>query len=338
MLERLTQLTADTSPDGRRRLIHAVTDLFLVDDGPSEVAKEHYADIANHSLDRMASGDRIHYAERVAAEPTLPGEVAVRLAADDDFAVANLVLKLSPVLTDSDLAAIAVTHSQRHLAAIAERASLSSTVTEVLVERGDAVVLRTVSGNEGAEFSDQGMARLIERGGGDPEVAQNLNQRASTLPAAQAQRVLQIAAQATGSDSASRGAPALARHARARRLEVRLLIADIRDRKCTLDEAATQLALEDRAYDLVQVISAFAEIGTTEVLRALLQPDASGIAVLCRSLGMSTEAFRFVLKLRAARLNASALEIEADANKYETLPADVSDRTIRLLKVRTKVS
>lgn len=76
---------------------------------------------------------------------------------------ARLVLSLS-VLTDTDLAAIAVSQSQQHLVAIAERARLSESVTDILVERGDQKILHTVSANEGANFSDRGFDRLLERG------------------------------------------------------------------------------------------------------------------------------------------------------------------------------
>ena len=44
------------------------------------------------------------YADRVAAMPTLPRNVATTLGTDSNAHVARLVLKLSPVLTDTDLA------------------------------------------------------------------------------------------------------------------------------------------------------------------------------------------------------------------------------------------
>jgi hypothetical protein len=336
MLQRLTQLSSDSSPEGRSELLRAVTDLFLLDAAPSEAIQAHYTDIAHRSLDAMVNSDRADYAERVATQATLPQTVALRLAGDEDLAIAGLVLKLSPVLKDSDLAAIAVTHSQRHLVAIAERARLSATVTDVPVVRGDDTVLRTVSGDEGADFSDHGMDRLIERGGDDPEISRNLVQRANQLPAAQAERVLAITTAAV-SESSGNGSSALTRDARARRLEVRLMIADLRQNKCPLDDAVMLLADEDRAYDLVQVISAMAEIGTNEVLRALLQPDSSGIAVLCRSLGLGHAAFAKVLKLRAARLNMAPADIERDVASYANLHESLSARAMRLLRVRTRV-
>lgn len=348
MLERLSEMSADRTSEGRRELLHAVTDLFLVDKPPSPEASEHYADIAGRSLDSMNDAHRANYAERVAAEPSLPNLVAKRLASDESAEVAHLVLKLSPVLTDADLAAIAVSHSQAHLAAIAERVSLSSSVTDILVERGDRKVLRTVSGNDGAAFSDGGLDTLIKRGGADREITGNLARRADSLPADHARRVLQIAAQMSvapgaGGDYVTEtvtGEPPtrLARKARERRLEVRLLIADLKDGKRVVDDVVTTLVNEDRAFDLAQVISTFGDVPNTQVLRALLQKDASGIAVACKAIGLSRNAFGAILELRAARLGLTPAQVRRDLAEYQNIPVELSERAMRFLKVRNKVA
>jgi len=344
MLERLIQLTNDVSPEGRRQLLYAVTDLFLVDSAPSSTAQEDYAHIASRSLDDMSGGDRSAYAERIAAEPTLPRAVAKKLAADPDAAVASVVLKLSPVLTDADLAAIALSHSQEHLIAIAERATLSESVTDVLVERGDTAVLRTVSGNDGAQLSERGITQLVERGATDPQVSRNLVQRARKFPPAQAKRVLQIVSQVASQAAARPGAesvpvaPApIQRKAQERRLEVKLLINEIKSGKRVIGDVVKLLAKEDRAFDLAQVIGTFAEIPNAQVLKAMLEPDASAIAVACRTVGVASDAFKAILELRSSRLSTSPKQLERDLENYEDLPQDVSEHTMRFLKVRSKV-
>ncbi|CAM5202625.1 hypothetical protein BTHI11S_03369 [Bosea thiooxidans] len=49
MLRNLTRMPADMSSDSRRQLLHAVTDLFLLDQEPNDAAKEHYGEIATTS-------------------------------------------------------------------------------------------------------------------------------------------------------------------------------------------------------------------------------------------------------------------------------------------------
>lgn len=347
MLDELARLSTDSSSEGRRRLLNAVTDLFLHDTDPSEEAQTHFSDIATRSLEKMETPDRKDYADRVAAEPALPRTVARTLASDPEADVARLVLKLSPVLTDADLAAIAVTHSQAHLLAIAERATLSENVTDILVDRGDRNVLRTVSGNEGAAFSDHGFDRLVQRGGNDAAVRKNLEARSSSLPKSQARRFIEIATQVAAGGAAgdahrveliSGEAPKrMVREARERRLELKLLIADLKEQRRTIDDVVTILSQGDRAFDLAQIISTFSEIPNAQALRALLQPESSGIAVACRSLGVGPAAFRTVLELRAKRLGLPASKIDGDVKTYESLPAETSERAMRFLKVRAKV-
>jgi uncharacterized protein (DUF2336 family) len=339
MLRNLTRMPADMSSDSRRQLLNAVTDLFLLDEEPSELAKAHYGEIAVHSLSHLESADRKGYADQVAAVPSLPREVAVTLASDSDSDVARLVLKLSPVLSDSDLAAIAVSQSQPHLVAIAERARLSEGLTDLLVERGDTTVLRTVSANEGAAFSEGGFDRLLQRGGDDAIVTGALTQRSDLSPQ-RAQRVLHIVRQLneTGDAAQSNAARSLARQARQQRFEVRLLLSDLAAGKRPLDEIVTMLSDEDRAYHLAEVLGQAATISTEQALRVLMQRDVSGIAVACRSLDVGADAFRALLELRARRLYFSSKDIDDALADYARLDAATADRTLRFVKLKTKMA
>ncbi len=337
MLQSLSRMPADMSSDSRRQLLNAVTDLFLLDSEPSDTSKSHYGEIALHTLPHLGGEDRKHYADNVAAVPSLPHAVAVSLASDTDSEVAKLVLKLSPVLTDTDLAAIAVSQTQAHLTAIAERARLSESVTDILVERGDSAVLRTVSGNEGAQFSDHGFDRLLQRGGDDVVVGEALARRGDLSPQ-RAQRVLRIVEQVAEQGERSKDSADLARQARQQRLEVKLLLADLRAQVRTLAEVVTMLADEDRAFHLAQVIAAAGEISNEQSLRVLLQREVSGIAVLARALDLDKETFRAVLSLRGRRLYFAAKTIEDDLRDYARLDAATADRTMRFLRLKTKVA
>lgn len=341
MLRNLTRMPADMSSESRRQLLNAVTDLFLLDQDPNEASKEHYGNIAVTSLGHLTDDDRKGYADRVASAPTLPRNVAVSLGGDSNAEVAQLVLRLSPVLTDTDLAAIAVSQSQEHLAAIAERARLSESVTDILVERGDHTVLNTVSANEGAAFSDKGFDRLLERSDGDAAIAGNLARRSDLAPQ-RAERVLRIVEQLSEGGTVARGLPAenasLARQARQQRLEVKLLLADLTAKVREPDDVLTMLADEDRAYHLAQVLSQIADITVEQALRVLMQRDPSGIAVTCRALGIGSTAFRAVLQLRARRLYFSQHLLDDDLDAYAKLDLATAERTLRFLKLRTKIA
>ena len=55
--------------------------------------------------------------------------------------------------------------------AISQRRSLSDAVTDVLVEFGNRDVLRSTAENPGAEFSDFGFTKMIDRSKDDDDVA-----------------------------------------------------------------------------------------------------------------------------------------------------------------------
>ena len=341
MLSSLTRMPAEMSSDSRRQLLNAVTDLFLLDEAPNDASQAHYGDIAVKSLPHLEADARRDYAGRVAATPTLPRDVAVTLASDADSDVARLVLKLSPVLTDTDLAAIAVSQSQRHLVAIAERARLSESVTDILVERGDREVLHTVSANEGASLSEKGFDRLIERGGDDKDISLALSTRSDLTPN-RAERVMRIVEQLSDESGlwskTNSEAATLARQARQQRLEIKLLLADLAAGARSLDEIVTMLAVEDRAFHLALVFAQVASLSTDQALRVLMQRDASGIAVACRALGVGSEAFEAILTLRARRLMFAKGATEDDLRSYVALDPATAERTMRFLKLKTKLS
>jgi hypothetical protein len=335
MLRSLSKMPAEMSSESRRQLLNAVTDLFLLDHDPSETSKEHYGEIATSSLPHLDETARRDYAQNVASLPSLPHNVATALAHDSEVGVARLVLKLSPVLTDADLAAIALSQSQQHLVAIAERAQLSEGLTDILVERGDRDVLHTVSSNEGAVFSESGFDRLLERGSRDGQIAQAISRRSDLSPS-RTSRLLRIVE--TLADGAQDGESiSLAREARQQRLEVKLLMADLAAKVRELDDVVIMLADDDRAYHLAQVLAQSAGITTEQALRVLMQRDATGIAVTCRSLGIKGGAYRSVLKLRARRLYFSSQAVDDDVDDYRKLDLATAERTLRFLKLKTKL-
>lgn len=119
----------------------------------------------------------VKLAHCLAPLPDAPPKTIRSLAFNDEIEVAAPVLASSPQLTTSDLVENASTKSQAHLLAIAQRPQLSEAVTDVLVDRGDRRVVRSVAKNEGARFSDVGFGKLVVRARDDDTLARNLGTR-----------------------------------------------------------------------------------------------------------------------------------------------------------------
>jgi hypothetical protein len=154
------QMLART-PGRRDALLRELTDIFLASQrNPRE--RELFDDVADQVLDFVDSQARQHLAARLATRADAPRRVVVRLAGDA-IAIAAPLLARSPVLTDDDVAALAREKSQDHLAAIARRASLPVSITDVLIARGRADVLEAVAANPAARFSPSGAEALIDK-------------------------------------------------------------------------------------------------------------------------------------------------------------------------------
>jgi hypothetical protein len=339
MLHSLFKLAAESSSDARRRLLQAVTDLFFCDPEPTGMSKHHYGEIALRALPHLDPQARQGYADEVAAEPNLPRSVANALAGDPDGEVARLVLRLSPVLTDRDLAAIALNQSQAHLSAIAERVRLSENITDILVERGDDDVLKTVGGNEGAAFTEEGFEKLLDRGREAAAIPLAVAVR-TDLSEARAERVLRVLAELgeQGEIDPDSEAAAIARLARRQRLEVSQLIADLKEEARALDEVVVMLAEEDRAYHLAQVLARISDISVEQALRALLQRDVSGIALACRALDIGIPGFAAVLALRARRLMFANKDTEEDLRRYAQIEPAAAIRGMRFIRMKARVA
>ena len=339
MLHSLFKLAAESSSDARRRLLQAVTDLFFCDPEPTGMSKHHYGEIALRALPHLDPQARQGYADEVAAEPNLPRSVANALAGDPDGEVARLVLRLSPVLTDRDLAAIALNQSQAHLTAIAERVRLSENITDILVERGDDDVLKTVGGNEGAAFTEEGFEKLLDRGREAAAIPLAVAVR-TDLSEARAERVLRVLAELgeQGEIDPDSEAAAIARLARRQRLEVSQLITDLKGETRVLDEVVVMLADEDRAYHLAQVLARISDISVEQALRALLQRDVSGIALACCALDIGIPGFAAVLALRARRLMFANKDTEEDLRRYAQIEPAAAIRGMRFIRMKARVA
>ena len=177
------QALHDASSDKRSEVLRRVTDLFVGE-------AEHFSadqtalfdSVLGQLVSHIESRAAVELSQRLAPIANAPVQTVRHLAAHDDIAVSGPILEKSERLSDDDLVTIAKTKSQAHLAKIANRARLNETVTEVLVDQGDAEVANTLAVNAGAQFSKLGMAKLVMRADGDDRLSESIGRR-SDIPA-----------------------------------------------------------------------------------------------------------------------------------------------------------
>src|SRR4051812_34025724 len=178
LIDEIEDALASKTEDKREAALWRITDLFI--EG-SDTYTENHVTIFDDVIGRLAAtietNARAKLSTRLARVSNAPIGVVRSLAYDSAIAVAEPVLRHSPRLSDNDLMATVATQSQQHLLAIAQRNALSEQVTDVLVERGDREVVRSVAQNTRARFSNAAFKTLVERSVGDDVLAEHVGTR-----------------------------------------------------------------------------------------------------------------------------------------------------------------
>jgi len=167
----------------RAVILQYVTDLFL--DGASSYSPRQISifDAVMKSLTlNIEPKALVELSRKLATMDTAPSNIIHQLSHDNNIAVAGVVLERSNMLEDSDLVEIAKTKSQGHLLAIAGRARIAQVVTDVLVDRGNASVIRKVTANENASLTERSFCKLVNEALRDRGLAEMVASRQDLPP------------------------------------------------------------------------------------------------------------------------------------------------------------
>jgi hypothetical protein len=353
MLESLVELSREPSTEKRREVLQHVSQLFS-EGAESFSAREKvlFGEILVRLLDQVPIDDRIALSNKIARVNETPRDVALKLA-NDVVEVAAPVLEFSSVLTNQDLADVAASKGQGHLMALSRRSYLPEVVTEIIVERGEDKVLTSLARNAGAQFSQSGFTEFARKtydtlGLGEvlanrtdlpnyvadmimPLLSDESRKRLSYLldrDQGQVQTLLQ-STQAHVENSM--------KYLRRERVQVRLLVADIREGKRGLSDALAQLVREKRVADIAHVVGEFADIPISQVANAFHKTDASAFAAACKVAGVENDAYEQLSLFRCEKLKLPATSAKRFLGEYEAIDKATAERAIRFHKVRIAV-
>jgi len=166
-------------PKRREEALHRIAGLFFQD--AATLRPRHVDFLDKLLIDLIPHVElvaRAELAERLSQFANAPRNLVGRMARENEILVAGPLLRRSPVLDEQVLLEIARARGQQHLLAIAERAALSSDLTDVMMLRGDREVVRRTAGNAGARFSENGYVELVKRAAEDGVLTLTIGQRA----------------------------------------------------------------------------------------------------------------------------------------------------------------
>jgi uncharacterized protein (DUF2336 family) len=350
LIPELEDIIRHSSQEKRATALKRIANLFV--DGSPHFNEDHiglFDDVLCTLIVAIEAKVRAEMSRTLAPIANAPVELMRTLARDEDISVAAPVLSESPRLRDQDLVELAKTKGQAHLAVIAGRSNIGEAITDVLVQRGDPNVMRSVADNQTAQLSEGGFSTLVQRAENDGDLAERVGQRADIPPhlfrdllmratAVVQERLLASAKPETRaeiqrvldkiSSEFGQSAPAYDYTAARRRLlELH--------RNGSLREADLAGFANDKKFEETVVALSMlcgVPIETADRLMAGDRPDP--VLILCKAAGYGWPTVRAIILARPKVKVMSSQALDAAFANFEKLSASTAQRVVRFWQVR----
>lgn len=348
-LESLARLTKENSDEGRQKLLREVTDMFMESsDTLNEREISYFGEIMTGIVGQVETMVRQHLSETISSVSNAPHDLILSLA-NDELDVAFSVLQNSEVLQDNDLVEIAEKRSQEHLNAIAQRAAVDESITDVLVKKGNETVLGTLAGNIGAHFSRGGMETIVERAKDNDnlelslvkrkdipsDLAQDVFWRVSTamrekilsaseeLDESQVDELFQKAeewfAEQKGKGVLDPAEKFIVRKEKMDQLDEGLLLTQAR---------------QDKLPEFIAGLGRLANINTDIVRQAVFDPESEKLAIICKAAEIDFDVFGEFIYCINLNAETEEKDMEALLGVYKRFDTKTAQRTLRFLRTR----
>jgi uncharacterized protein (DUF2336 family) len=351
LLDELQTTLAHGTVARRVETLRRVTDLFIngaVDYSDEQVGL--FDDVFQCLMQHIENSAKALLANRLAQIDSAPPLTIRALAFDDLIEVAAPVLSRSERLDDDTLIETARNKSQAHLMAISIRKVLSGAVTDVLVLRGNDEVIHSTVNNPGAEFSERGFTRLVNRAEGNDDLATCLGMR-PTMPRHLYLKLLAKASvtvrerleaanpqQARDVPTAVREATRLARVAPAAMTQdtaiahalVKSLYEDGR-----LDEFQVAAFAEAGKFDEANAaIAALANVPVSIAENMMVETRSEGVMILAKVSGMSWSTVKAIINMRDDLSSMEPTDLAACKATYERLRPSTAQQVLRFHRMQ----
>ena len=348
LLPELEDVVQHGSAEKRAKTLNRITTLFL--EGAPRFNDSHVAlfdDVIGRLIEEIEVRALAELARRIAPVPNAPAGVVVKLAKNDDIAVAGPVLKQARI-DDPHLKHIAETKSQAHLLALSARLGISETLADVLVQRGDSEVARSVATNPQARLSENAFTTLVKRAERDGVLAEKVGLRTDIPPRlfrellikatdvvqkrllAQAKpdtrteirRVLAKVASEVAAKAAPRNYTAALASVQALHKERKLTETDIAD-----------YAKNGQYEETIAALATVSAVPVEVVDRLMSGERADPVLILARAAGFSWKTVREIMNSRPG-IKPATETLNAARENFERLTAPTAQRVVRFWQVR----
>jgi uncharacterized protein (DUF2336 family) len=345
LISELNHAIATGGNKQRNKFLERITDLFAAGSrGYSFDQIALFDDVLQTLASEIEVKARARLAHRLAHINESPPKLIRALAFDDEITVAEPVLIHSQQLTDEDLVKNASIKSQEHLLAIAQRLTLSESVTDVLVKRGDRRVLHKAVTNKGARFSLAGYGKLTIHARHDRKLTLALGQRGD-LPrqyflklletASTSVRATLVAANPQAADvireTIDGVATAMQQEVRKASKHYTAAKRDAKRRTNVRPFTEANIHASARSQDFERTVIALAKLGCIPidlVERALVDKGEDLILVVAKAAGCSWTTAQELLAMYVAERNLQPGNLAQALERYKKLSQDTARNII----------
>jgi len=353
LIDELENALASGTSDQRIHTLARITDLFVLGaENYSDEQIDIFDDVMIKIAARIEAKSLARLSSRLAPVPNAPKRTVKELAFHQDIAVARPVLVGSERLDESDLVDNARTQSQEHLLAISERKSLSEAITDVLVERGDREVVRSVASNTGARFSNAGFRRLVTRSTGDDLLTTSVGSRRD-IPRAHYLKLIERASASvrekltalnpqdavavkTAVAEVTGGIRSETRDASSNYAEAKTQVEALARNKQLNEQAIHQFARERKFEQTVTALSLLCDVEIDVVERAMLDPGAEVALILAKYANLSWTTAKAILLLQSAERGLTAQDLDQAMSNFSRLQPETARRVLGFYRTRRK--
>lgn len=351
LLDELQTTLAHGTVARRVETLRRVTDLFI--NGAVDFSNEQislFDDVFQCLTEHIETSAKVLLSNRLAPLDTAPPRTIRALAFDDLIEVAAPLLSRSERLDDETLIETARNKSQAHLMAISVRRVLSGAVTDVLVLRGNDEVIQSTVNNPGAEFSERGFNRLVDRAEGDDNLATCLAMRPTIprhvylkllakasatvrerLEAANPQQAADVPIAVREATRRARTAPsAVTQETAIAHALVKSLYEDGR-----LDERQVATFAEAGKFDEANAsIAALANVPVSIAENMMIETRAEGVMILAKVSGMSWLTVKAIINMRDKLAVGEPTDLAACKATYERLRPSTAQQVLRFHRMQ----
>ena len=351
LLDELQATLAHGTVARRVETLRRVTDLFI--NGAVEFSNDQIAlfdDVFQCLMHHIETSAKALLSNRLASIDRAPPLTVRALAFDDIIEVAAPVLSQSECLDDDALIETARNKSQAHLMAISARKVLSGAVTDVLVQRGNDEVVQSVVRNPGAEFSERGFSRLINRAEGNDGIAACVGQRPD-LPRHVYLKLLAKASETVRAKLEAANPPMAREVSNAVREATRLARSapSAMSQETTIAHALVKSLYEDGRLDEYQVaafadagkfdeanaaIAALANVSVSIAENMMVETRAEGVMILCKVAGLSWPAVKAIIGMRDQFAGGEPADLPTCKATYERLRPSTAQQVLRFNRMQ----